>query len=57
MGVIGTSLEVLGPGIVPGVRRKMVLHSDPLSNLSDSLSLSEKLTYDEEDEDKGMVDI
>ena len=51
MGVIGRGLEVLGPGIVPKVQRKVVLLSDPLSILSDSLSPGETLTYDEEDED------
>ena len=57
MGVEGMGLGVLGPGIAPGVRTYIVLLSESLFTPSDSPSLAEKLTNDEQDEEDGVLDM
>ena len=57
VGVVGIGLGVLGPGIVPGVWTCIVLHSEPLVNPSNSSSSSEKLTYDQEEEEDKPLEI
>ena len=56
VGVVGTGPGVAGPGIGPGVRESIVLHSEPLIP-SNSSSSSEQLEYGEEEEGKKALKV